>query len=397
MTVMSGALGVVGLSASTALSTVRNWTLNQQIADLTYAASNTKAGTARLDGLLTWGGSFLVNGGTPPLMPRELFNFYGFTGSTTGVIGTTGPLYQGQARCDSVAITWDWATGAIVASTINFTGINAVTQTNAASAIVDNTDPITPQTCAARIQMTTNVADFAAPDFDSDGITGLLNDVTTATLTITAANVVSANSGTTALNVAGVIIPAWKPSTAYTTGDRVWAIDPVDGLKHVYTTSAPGHTSGATFDASEEANFTDDGTAASLSARTYCTQDVKPGRIDWTLAVGRERAEIQEQLGANRVFRIWVDETSHWTLEWGKILQHSGLTVDPESDSIVAYTKNVAMQSIWTGSGRSTPNVDVPGQGGSGGGTPTAITPPSLGRIWRPGDAEGDPWFPMNI
>ena len=326
MTVLTGSLGTVGQGGGpTGISNVANWSISRSMSEIQNSGSGSRGGTALLDGLFSWSGTFVGNSGSPVLMPRESFIFTGYAGPSTGVIGTAGPAYRGTAWVDSIALTWDWATAAIIATTYSFSGQGALPLIPAEPGLVDETDPDPSQTCAAKLQMADNVEDFGV---FATGTDNSLDDVTTATLTITAANKLYANSGTTV----------------------------VDGPK------------------------------------TYCTNSVTPGRINWTLAVARQRAEMDTQVGANKAFRIWIDDTEHWTLEWGKLLENSNLDVNIAEDSIIGFTENSSMNNVWTGSGRTGTPIQIDYGGGS-----EDIKPPALGRVWKPGDAELTPWFPTGI
>lgn len=83
--------------------------------------------------------------------------------------------------------------------------------------------------------------------------------------------------------------PLWQPATAYLTGDTVTATDPVDGLLHRYI-SLSDRTSGATFDATEEAEWQDTGATTGFVGATPAT-DGAQGEVPQPVA-GQDRHSL---------------------------------------------------------------------------------------------------------
>lgn len=178
MAVLSGKNGAVN-----GWSTLRNWSINDTSSSPKAVASNTKGGTARRNGIRSWTGSSNLYGARPPAMPGEIFTFTGFTNFANGVSGN-GLRYTGSAIVDSIAVTWDWSSGAILSQTVNFSGNGALTPSMGA-AITDASAPNLPAICGLIAEMSMNGTDWST-----------INDLTQGTLTISAANPSYVNSDT---------------------------------------------------------------------------------------------------------------------------------------------------------------------------------------------------------
>lgn len=178
MGVHSGKLAVLN-----GMSTVRNWTIVDDITNPKYSASNTLSGTGRVSGIQSWNGTFAFYGGVPSVLPGQSFAFLGYTSPDDDISGA-GQRATGNAMIDSVAITWNWANGEIISSVANFSGDLDLVWASG-SQIFDATAPDVPSVCGAKIEVSDNGADFTA-----------LDNCTQAVLTITAANQKYVNSST---------------------------------------------------------------------------------------------------------------------------------------------------------------------------------------------------------
>lgn len=195
MGVASGKFGFVNGE-----STIRNWSLSETMTTHAVYASNTKGAPRRKKGVSDWSGSFLQSVIAPTNMPGDTFNFVGHASPTSGVEGESGFAYSGPAIVESLAVNWDWSTGAPIGQTVNFAGNGALTKTAATGA--DATDPDVP--CAdsnTKIEIV-----------DSDGGSGGSGDdelcgLTSATLNLLAANQAYTNActGGWAKRIAGTI------------------------------------------------------------------------------------------------------------------------------------------------------------------------------------------------
>lgn len=162
--------------------TTRNWSLVQTSATKPFIASNTAGGTGRRRGPRDWTGSVSHYGGVPASMPGETMAFQGYTAPTNGVGGTAGQTYSGTAIVENVSITWNWETGDIIASVINFAANGVLSQS---STIVTDGDPIT---APSPIGGGVRILDAGGSTYDE------LCPVVSATLNITAANKPYVNS-----------------------------------------------------------------------------------------------------------------------------------------------------------------------------------------------------------
>lgn len=165
------------------MSTVRNWTIVDDITNPKYVASNTLGGTGRESGIQSWSGSFGFYGGMPSVLPGELFAFLGYTAPDNDISGA-GMRASGNAMIDSVVITYNWANGDIISSVANFTGDLALVWASGVQ-VVDGTIPTVPSICGAKIETSDDGVAFTP-----------LPNVTQAVLTITAANQKYVNSST---------------------------------------------------------------------------------------------------------------------------------------------------------------------------------------------------------
>lgn len=170
MTIRSGRLGVVNGHGS-----IQNWQTQQVQTPARFAASNTGGGMASREGSHDWSGSFLQMLALPTIMPGEKFTFLGYTNDEDG---SGSASYTGDAIVDSVAITWNWQTGATIQTAVTFSGDGEYTDGVATG--TDATVLDTDEACGTKIEV--------------DGVEW--TDLVSATLTITSANVAYTNSST---------------------------------------------------------------------------------------------------------------------------------------------------------------------------------------------------------
>lgn len=161
-------------------STVKNWTVSDTQDTKAYGASNTQSGKGRNNGVNSWAGSFDCYGGIPLVMPGQKFVFGGYTAPTTGVAGTTGTAYGGNAICDSMTLTYNWESGDIIQHSVAFSGDGPLGLSLAT--YTDVTAPDNPRVCGTKCYI-------VAVGGDEEWL-----NIKTATLTITAANVNVVNS-----------------------------------------------------------------------------------------------------------------------------------------------------------------------------------------------------------
>lgn len=182
MGVHSGMWGVLN-----GVSTVRNWSITEVGDTKAYVASNTRGGTGRRPGNVDWNGNFNGYGGEPAVLPGEAFAFAGYTAPNDDAEGSDGSRYAGTSILDQVVINWNWEAGDIIQYASTFSSNGALSQ-SADGLYSDATAPDAPSVigCEVRVQ---NVTDAAS------GVV-TLDDVVSASLTITAANKPYVNSST---------------------------------------------------------------------------------------------------------------------------------------------------------------------------------------------------------
>jgi hypothetical protein len=179
MGIHSGKFGVLD-----GVTTVRNWTISDQATNPKWVASNTYGGTGRTSGVRRWSGSYNSYGSMPPVMPGLFFDFKGYTAPDDDVSGT-GKIYEGEAIVDQVQLTWNWANGNVLEVVNNFSGHLELTPGD--GTFEDDSLPSVFSVCGTRVQYD-HLAPYATyVDWE---------DITQATLTITAANQAYVNSST---------------------------------------------------------------------------------------------------------------------------------------------------------------------------------------------------------
>lgn len=127
-------------SAVNGISTVRNWSVNDQHTPAQGVASNTAYGTLRRKGVHDWTGSFDRFGVVPEVMPGESFSFIGYTAPDDDISGV-GMRYSGTACVSQIALNMNWAGGEMISIQHDFAGHLALTGTPGAAEITDSTDP----------------------------------------------------------------------------------------------------------------------------------------------------------------------------------------------------------------------------------------------------------------
>lgn len=162
-----------------------NWTLNDTKTSQTYVASNTLGGTARGGGIRDWNGTMSGQGGTPPVMPNQEFDFEGYTYPDNGTLGGDGTTYVGEAIVQQVTVVWDWVNNALLAWTANFVGKPGLTIVKQA-----------PTLDASAVANEFACGSFAAYQKFGEATDIEIPKLTTGTLTITANLSQSANSST---------------------------------------------------------------------------------------------------------------------------------------------------------------------------------------------------------
>jgi len=108
MAIISGMFGAVRVDSGI-VSTVTNWTLDNNININSYNASNTRGYSGKIPGIRSCSGSFAGLGGVPPVKPGQRFSFIGFTGPANGMVGSTaGTTYTVKAIVNNITINWNY-------------------------------------------------------------------------------------------------------------------------------------------------------------------------------------------------------------------------------------------------------------------------------------------------
>lgn len=137
------------LSSVNGQTTVQQWAANLTTDPRAFGASNTSGGTGRRVGNLDWTGSFRQLTGLPAIMPNDEFTFTGYIGDD---LEDGGKSIGGNVICNSVVITWNWATGDIINTVVNWQGNGAFAFADADG--TDATDVLAPPVCPAKVEWT---------------------------------------------------------------------------------------------------------------------------------------------------------------------------------------------------------------------------------------------------
>lgn len=182
MSVHSGKFGVVNNA-----STVRNWSVVDMMTLSEVVASNTKGGKARRRGIHDWNGSFSGFGGTPPVMPGELFTFQGYTAPDDDASGN-GVVYEGPAIVENVQIVWNWSNGEVISWSASIAGDGPIVA--GSDEFTDESAVDAPEVCGRKIEFLTGATG------DGTGVYTEWTNLVQATLQISSANQAYTNSST---------------------------------------------------------------------------------------------------------------------------------------------------------------------------------------------------------
>lgn len=164
-------------------STVRNWSISDDMTNPRYRASNTKGGAGRINGIGLWTGGFAGYGGDPVSLPGDIFAFVGYTAPNDGISGV-GERYSGNAIIDSLTVNWNWQGGEAVNNSYAFSGHLGLTVASGAE-VLDATTPTVASICGLIFE------------YSLDGIAWFeIENLVSANLTITAENTGYVNSST---------------------------------------------------------------------------------------------------------------------------------------------------------------------------------------------------------
>jgi hypothetical protein len=132
MGVHSGQFGVVN-----GIPSVRNWTINDNGTLARFVNSATANGHGSKKGVENWNGGYGAHGAVPANFPGSKVTFLGYTAPMDDVSGSTGESYGGTVIVDALGISWNWASGDVLAHQIGFSGDLILTHTTGATAITD--------------------------------------------------------------------------------------------------------------------------------------------------------------------------------------------------------------------------------------------------------------------
>jgi hypothetical protein len=83
-----------------------------------------------------------------------------------------------------------------------------------------------------------------------------------------------------------------------------------------------------------------------VNSSTNCYNGRIPGPIDWTLSLNLHDNVRPIPIQENRIFKIWINKTDFWLLEWGHVDSYSDLSVNIETGEIISQTLNAQMSGF---------------------------------------------------
>lgn len=254
----SGKFGAVN-----GVSTSRSWTFEDVSSPHVFSGSNLVCGKARKRGTLDWTGSISGYGAIPPAMPGEAIAFVGYVAPDNDTSGN-GDQVAGSAVVTQATVNFNWENGEPINWTLAFGG-NGPNAWTVGTQVTDSTNVDAPDICGTGIVI-------------DDGSDTPINDVTSATLTITSD------------------VKTYVNSSSYS-GGKCW------------TRRKGGHI-----------DWT-------LAVNQQCT---------------KRGVAAAPEIGTNPILQLFVDDTDFWLLKWAHVVSYTGITVDMETGNITGRTINFA-------------------------------------------------------
>lgn len=126
------------------LTTLGNWQITNGADTKAFAASNTRGGTSRRKGNTDWSGSYKQFAAWPTVgcMPGDIFDFIGCIGPRSGTYGDAGPYVAGPCIVESVQLTIDWNTNAIIEMLTTIAGTGPLLAQTPEDYYVDESNPV---------------------------------------------------------------------------------------------------------------------------------------------------------------------------------------------------------------------------------------------------------------
>lgn len=170
--VISGVGGAVD-----GVGTVGKWTMVSSADLKKWLASGSKQGASRLPGPRDWSATYTALGFLPQKMPGDTFTFTGSLDGTNGVVGA--------AMVDGVTIDWNQETGDPITHTVSFSSNGALALGAAVATDVTTPEAVSSVGCIIKAS-----DPLGSPSFTE------IEDIRSATLTITRANTPYVSSST---------------------------------------------------------------------------------------------------------------------------------------------------------------------------------------------------------
>lgn len=99
---------------------------------------------------------------------------------------------------------------------------------------------------------------------------------------------------------------------------------------------------------------------AYINSSTNCVEAYIPGPIDWSLAITLQDNRRPIPLQTDERFRVWINETQFYILEFGHVEAYNTLNVNPSTGEIITQEMSVMMQAIRQSDGQ-TGQIVIPG------------------------------------
>lgn len=84
---------------------------------------------------------------------------------------------------------------------------------------------------------------------------------------------------------------------------------------------------------------------AYINSSTNCVESYKSGPLDWTLEIVLQDNVRPIALQADERFKVWINDTEFYILEYGHVEAYNDLSVDPQTGAIITQSMSVVMQA----------------------------------------------------
>lgn len=90
---------------------------------------------------------------------------------------------------------------------------------------------------------------------------------------------------------------------------------------------------------------------AYVNSSTGCLTGRKQGVFNWNASINVDNNKLYNGLTKYGYYywRFWVSADEYYELKWGQVQEATGLTLQPQTDAIIAHTINITMSGVNAG------------------------------------------------